>query len=89
MIFPNCKEGQLVEILWHDAGRCYPDDTWLSLDDVDYDALESDLTSMQTIGYFLHKTKDTIFLCQTYCSGRDVSGMFSIPIGCIRVFERK
>ena len=89
MKLPILKEGDVVEVMWQDAGTVRKDETWILLEDIDWSMEEMTLRAIQTIGYFLHKTANTLFLCQSYYSGKQVIGIFSIPINCIQVLEKK
>lgn len=89
MKIPNLKEGDLIEVMWQDAGTVYPEETWIELEDVDWAEVEITLRSIQSVGYFLNKTDNTVFLCQTYCTQRNGMNIFAIPIHCIQVLEKK
>ena len=88
MKLPRLTEGDLVEILWHDSAQIRFNETWICLDDINWEEEEMTVRAIQTVGYYLHNTKDTIFLCQTYTPNGCIN-IFSIPIGCIRVLEKK
>ena len=89
MTLPKLKQGDLVEILWHDAAMLFGDKTWVILEDVNWEEQETEANAMQTTGYYLGRTKDSVFVSQTYCTNGCGMGIFMIPIGCIRVLERK
>lgn len=88
MQLPKLKEGDLIEVYWRDAGKVCPDQTWITVEDIDFDECDFDLSAPQTVGYFLKKTAHAIYLCQTYCAGQIINP-FSIPLGCIQVLEKK
>jgi len=89
MTLPKLQEGDLLEILWHDSAQIHPDETWILFQDMEWEAEELQVNAIQTVGYYLSRTKDTLFLCQTYCSNGGCINIFSIPVGCIRVLEKK
>lgn len=86
---PKLTEGDLVEILWHDSAQIRFNETWIQFSDLNWEEEELQVNAIQTVGYYLANTKDTIFLTQTYCANGGGINIFSIPIGCIRVLEKK
>ena len=85
---PKLKQGDLIQIWQRDAGKVLPDQTWVDVEEIDFDETDNDLGGPQTTGYFLKKTDNAIYVCQTYCKGCCI-GPFAIPLGCIQVLEKK
>lgn len=79
----SMKMLERIEIKWDDA---LDTDGWNFLDEFDFKAHEEDMRH-STIGYFLKKTENALFICQTCeVNLREkpcVHGIFSIPFHCI------
>lgn len=73
-------KNEMLEIFWIDI---HSNENWLS----EEDALKRPKTDCQSIGYFLKKDKEAIYISSTI--GKDAErNLLFIPMGCIKEIRK-